>query len=63
MGSVVVGSIKLRSLPVWYHNDNNQQNFKDFAYAGFGLWTKPTMKEYDSSAYLCGYYMDGLEYY
>jgi len=63
MGFQSAGNFKLRTLPVWYFNDNTLQNYNDFYYAGFGNWGKPNMKEYAGSSYLCGTYFDGYDFY
>ena len=63
MGSPTAGSDKLRTLPVWYFNDNGVDDFNDFRYAGFGKWPSATMKEYRTSPYLCSNTFAGYEYY
>ena len=62
-GSPTAGSDKLRTLPVWYFNDNGADNFNDFRYSGFGKWASATMKEYKSGPYICSNYLTGLEFY
>jgi len=62
MGSQTAGSDKLRALPLWYKNENNQANFNDFSYATFGGWKQPSIKEYATAQYLCNYYIHGFEF-
>jgi len=63
MGSVNVGSVKLTPFPLWYSNDNQNDNFKDFEYARFGRWSKPVMKEYKRNVLFCSNYVEGWNYY
>jgi len=63
MGGQLVGSDKLRALPLWYFNDNGIRNFNDFSYATFGGWNKPTQKEFERGASVCVFYCEGLVFY
>jgi len=63
MGSQGAGSDTLKAIPVWYYNDNGSADFEDFDYAGFGSWTKPGMKNYGASPYICMTYINSLNYY
>jgi len=53
MGSQGAGSDTLKAVPVWYEHENENADFDDFDYAGFGTWDTPTMKTYHSNTYLC----------
>ncbi len=62
-GSQGAGSDGLKVSPVWYVNENNVQSFDDFSYAGFGTWTKPSLKNYQKSVYLCYNMIASLNFY
>jgi len=49
------------NLPLWYTNDHDYSNFKDFT--PFGGWTKPTMKTYHTGWESCGITLTGSIYY
>lgn len=62
-GSQSAGSDTLKLASVWYANDNGNQNFDDFSYAGFGTWTKPVLKNCQNSIYTCYTNFVSLDYY
>jgi len=62
-GSQSAGSDTLKLASVWYANDNGNQNFDDFSYAGFGTWTKPALKNYQNSVYTCYTNVVSFNYY
>ena len=53
----------LSAVPVWYSNQNGDDSFDDFDYAGFGAWETPQMKNYKNNAYLCNMLVWSLNYY
>ena len=64
MGGLRVGSDFLSSsFPVWYANNNGEDDFLDFPSIGFGTWKTPDMKRYRLNAYICNYYIVGLSFY
>jgi len=62
-GSQGVGSDILKAAPIWYANDNGNQNFDDFSYAGFGTWTQPALKDYQKDVWICGITLVSFNYY
>jgi len=63
IGSQGAGSETLKFASVWYVNENNVQSFDDFSYAGFGTWTKPTLKSFQKNVYTCYAMIASLVFY
>ena len=63
-GDPFAGTDKLGTLPMWYYNDQGEDNFNDFINAGFGKWSSPAMKEYKgNSTQVCEESFNSVEYY
>jgi len=62
-GSQGAGSDTLKAAPVWYVNDNGNQSFDDFSYAGFGTWTQPALKNYQKDVWICDISLASFNYY
>jgi len=63
LGSPGIGSETLDSALVWYANNNGIQSFDDFNYAGFGTWTKPSLKNYKNYVPICYIVTTSFDYY
>jgi len=61
-GSQGAGSDILKAVPVWYQNDNQNADFDDFEYAGFGTWETPQMKKYQGDM-ICNFYATSINYF
>jgi len=62
-GSQGAGSDSLKLAPAWYVNENNVQSFDDFSYAGFGKWTKPSLKNFQKNVYTCYNMIASMNFY
>ncbi len=62
-GGQHVGSDILKSVPVWYVNDNGIQSFDDFSESGFGTWTEASLKNFEAYPFECDNWITSLNFY
>jgi len=57
------GSDNLKSASLWYAYQDGGQSFDDFSTAGFGTWTQPALKNFQSHITFCGTGAPSFNYY